>query len=180
MKVRTAITSSIRACALIPIAFALTACATRTPLLPADYAGPTAVLKDSAAMFSMSKADMYYASSINGIEVDNVRFATRSASEGRGPLMLLQKVERRIPTTPVKVQVVARTVYAMPIMAMTSTVYQVKGEVDFTPEPGKNYVVRGKLGPAYSAVWIEEEASSALVGSKIEVNGSAELGFFDK
>ncbi|AYR25462.1 hypothetical protein RC54_17280 [Herbaspirillum rubrisubalbicans] len=165
---------------LVGIVLSLTACATRTPLLPDNYAGPSAVLKDSADMLNMSKADMYYAASVNTIAVDNVRFATRSASEGRGAMMLLQKVERRIPATPLKVQVVARTAYAMPIMAMTGTVYQVKGDVDFTPEAGKSYVVRGKLGPTYSAVWIEEEGTSTMVGKKIEVNGSAELGFFDK
>ncbi|EIJ45605.1 hypothetical protein GWL_26330 [Herbaspirillum sp. GW103] len=180
MNIRIAIAGIARACVILAIPLTLAACATRTPLLPDDYAGPTAVLKDSADMLSMSKAYMYYAANINAIEVDNVRFATRRASEGRGALMLLQKVERRIPATPVKVQVVARTAYAMPIMAMTGTVYQVKGEIDFTPERGKSYVVRGKLGPNYSAVWIEEEASSTLVGQKIEINGSAELGFFDK
>ncbi|MBG7621498.1 hypothetical protein I5R65_18680 [Herbaspirillum sp. AP02] len=180
MNVRIATAGGFRTCAALSIALALTACATRTPLLPENYAGPTAILKDSAEMLTMSKADMYYATNINAVDVNNVRSATQGASQGRGALMLLQKVERRIPATPLKVQVVARTAYAMPIMAMTGTVYQVKGEIDFTPEPDKNYVVRGKLGPTYSAVWIEEEASSTLVGKKIEVNGSAELGFFDK
>lgn len=180
MNVRNAIAGGVRACMMLAVAATLTACATRTPLLPDNYAGPTAVLKDSADMLSMSKADMYYAANINAVDVDNVRFATRRASEGRGALMLLQKVERRIPATPVKVEIVARTAYAMPIMAMTGTVYQVKGKVEFTPERDKSYVVRGKLGPSYCAVWIEEEAGGTMVGEKIEVNGSAELGFLDK
>ncbi|NUU04091.1 hypothetical protein [Herbaspirillum robiniae] len=165
---------------ILAAALGLSACATYKTAIPEGYAGPTALLKDSSDVYSMSKADIFYTLSVNGDEIDNARFATRRANEGRGAIMAVQKVQRPIPAQPLKVGVSARTVYAAPIMAMANTVYAVKGIVSFTPETGKTYVVRGKLSPTYSAVWIEEEASKSVVGEKIEIQGSAELGFFEK
>lgn len=63
---------------------------------------------------------------------------------------------------------------------MTNQVYEVRGEIQFTPEDGKGYVVRGKLSEAYSAVWLEEGDSGNVVGTKFEKVGSTALGFFEK
>lgn len=158
----------------------LTACSTFKTAVPEGYSGPTATLKDSDDTYSASKADMFYALTVNGNDVDNARFSTRRANEGRGMMMAVQKFERKIPATPQAINIVGRTIFAAPIQAMTSTVYQVKGVVNFTPEANKVYVIRGKLDETYSAVWIEEESTKAVVGEKIEVNGSARLGFFEK
>lgn len=75
---------------------------------------------------------------------------------------------------------IARTQYAAPILALTGTIYQVKGVIEFTPLPDRSYVVRGELGDAYSAVWIEEDGSGTLVGKKVEIKGSAKLSAFEK
>lgn len=171
---------AFRASALVAMAVTLSACTTFKTAVPEDYTGPTAILKDSSDVYNMSKADIFYTLLVNGEEMNNALFATRGANQGRGAMMAVQKFQRRIPIEPLKVVVSARTTYAAPIMALTSTVYGVKGVVSFTPEAGKVYVVRGKLSEAYSAVWIEEEGNKALVGEKIEAQGSAKLGFFDK
>lgn len=73
-----------------------------------------------------------------------------------------------------------RTEYAAPILALTNAVYEVKGVVEISPEAGKTYVVKGGLSEDHSVVWIEDEATSQVVGRKVEVNGSAKLGFFQK
>lgn len=165
---------------ILASALALSACATFKPAVPEGYTGPTAMLKDSAEVASTSKADMFYTLSVNGNAIDNALFTTRRANEGRGMFMQVQQVSRPIPVQPLKVEISARTHYAAPILAMASTVYRVMGTVNFTPEAGKIYVVRGKLSEAYSAVWIEEEDSKTVVGEKIEAQGSAKLGFFEK
>ncbi|MDH3230310.1 MAG: hypothetical protein OEN55_11000 [Alphaproteobacteria bacterium] len=40
--------------------------------------------------------------------------------------------------------------------------------------------MKGELGEDYSAVWIEDQQSGEIVGEKIEIHGSAALGFFQK
>lgn len=89
-------------------------------------------------------------------------------------------LQREIPAQPTALTIVARTEYAAPILAMTNAVYQVKGEVRITPDPNKTYVVRGELGESYSAVWIQEEGTNVVVGTKVETKGSAKLGFFEQ
>lgn len=158
----------------------LTACAPFKTAIPDGYAGPTAVLKDSANVLSTSKADMYYALTVDGNDIDNMRFKTRRQNEGRGMMMNVVEAERKIPARQTRVSVVARTIYAAPILAMAGTVYQVKGDIVFIPEPNKAYIVRGALDEAYSAVWIEEESTKTVVGEKVEIKGSAKLGFFEK
>lgn len=58
--------------------------------------------------------------------------------------------------------------------------YQVKGDVQFTPEADKTYVVKGELGESYSAVWLEEFGAGAIAGTKVEIRGSAKLGILEK
>jgi hypothetical protein len=39
----------------------------------------------------------------------------------------------------------------------------VKGEVSFTPQAGRIYVIRGALSAAHSEVWIEDSATGERV-----------------
>ena len=48
------------------------------------------------------------------------------------------------------------------------------------PSQDVTYVVKGQLGDDYSAVWIEDEKTGSIVGSKIEIKGSAKLGILQK
>lgn len=156
-------------------------CATVAPSIPADYTGPRAMLEDTAVVHSGSKADMFIAEKANGNDIENSIRQSRIASHGQG-FALTTVVTRRavIAGQPLRIGVKGRTVYAAPIQALTSTVYQVAGEVEFTPLPDARYLIRGELGETYSAVWIEDAASKEVVGKKIEIKGSAKLGFFDK
>lgn len=170
----------LRSSLLLGCALALSACATFKTAVPEGYAGPTAILKDSADVASARKADIFYTLSVNGNEIDNALYTTLRVNQGRGMIMTVQHMERPIPAVPLTVGISAKTHYAAPILSMVNTIYNVKGTVNFTPEAGKIYVVRGKLSETYSAVWIEEEESKAVMGEKIEAQGSAKAGFFDK
>jgi len=89
--------------------------------------------------------------------------------------------QRAVPSAKsISVQLVARTEYAAPILALTGTVYQVKGTIEFVPEPDRRYIVRGALGETQSAVWLEDLDTMKLVGKKVVVEGSAKLGLFEK
>lgn len=155
-------------------------CATYQPSIPKNYTGPRAILCDSVKKHSSSKADFFHVSHVDGREVVNSRIQTRNANQGRGMTMDPVVLQREIVAQPTRLTIVGRTEYAAPILALTSAVYEVKGEVEFTPEPNKVYTVRGELGKSYSAVWVEEDISKAVVGKKVEVKGSAALGFFEK
>lgn len=157
---------------------ALSGCATYQPATPTEYTGPTAVIKDSAKVLSGSKADFYYVELVDGAKVENSRIRTLVANHGRGASMTPVVMDRQVPARPLKLSVAARTEYGAPVLALTGTVYQVKGMVEFTPEANKTYTVRGELGED-SSVWVEEDESKTIVGAKVEKHG-AKLGVFEK
>jgi hypothetical protein len=157
----------------------LAGCESIKPALPEGYAGPTAILKDSAKVISGSKADFYLVERINGNRVNNSQIQTEVANQGHGLSMTPIIVQRPVAAALLHVEIAARTGYAAPIQALVGPIYEIKGPVEFTAEAGKTYVVRGELGQAYSAVWIEEESTGALVGKKFEIKGSAKLGILN-
>ena len=170
-----------RRLALVFLALSMGGCATYTPSVPENYAGPKAQLADSAKVYSSSKADFFVAEQIDGASVDNSLNETFRRNQGRGMSMTPYYIDRPlIAERPIKILVKARTHYAAPIQALSSTVFQVKGEVEFTPKANGKYVVKGELGSNYSAVWIEDVETSVTVGQKVEAKGSAELGFLEK
>ena len=165
---------------LASLACLLTGCASYSPSIPEGYVGPQATIKDSATVHSASKVDYFYVAKIDGKIVNNSRAASLAANQGRGFQMSPVILTRDVPARPLTLDIVARTEYAAPILALTSTVYQVAGQITFTPAASKFYVVRGILSAEYAAVWIEDQESRQIVDKKIEAAGSAKLGFFQK
>lgn len=157
----------------------LSGCATYNPL-PEGYVGPRATIKESVQVYSSSKADFFYVAAIDNHEINNSRTNTLARNYGRGMSMTPYLVEREVPARDCILQLVGRTEYAAPILALTNTVYQVKGDVHFSPQPGKTYTVKGKLTETGSEVWIEEEGGGIVANTTVEVKGSAKLGIFEK
>jgi uncharacterized lipoprotein YmbA len=155
----------------------LAGCAVTSPSIPEHYAGPKSTIKDSVVPWSSSKADFFYLASINGQKIDNSATATRIANSGRG-LSNMKEVllDRPVPATSAIFHIIGRTEYAAPIQALTNPVYEVSGDISFSPEQDKVYVVKGDLGQDYSGVWIEEEDTHRIVGSKIEIRSGAAAG----
>lgn len=145
------------------------------------YAGPTANISDSYNVVSTSKVEFFYVGKLDGHDVENSRLNSLAANRGRGMNMTPVLVQRSVPASrSMSIEIVARTEYAAPILTLTNAVYQVKGTIDFTPEPGMEYVIKGELGEARSLVWLEETASHRVIGKKIAVEGPAKLGFLEK
>lgn len=163
---------------LLPIL--LCACAAPASTVPENYKGDIAVVRDSIYSNSSRKADIFFVSHIDGKKIRDSLIETRVRNNGRGFSMNPAVLDRPVQAQPSVFRIVGRTEYAAPILALTNTVYEVAGEVTFTPETNKTYVVRGELGENYSAVWIEETASKTVMGKKIEIKGSAKLGVFEK
>jgi hypothetical protein len=158
----------------------LAACAAPTTNVPETYKGPVAIIRDTAVSQTSNKANIFYLKAVDGQAIRNSLIATRQDNAGRGFALGTTEIERPVLPQAGVFSVAGRTEYGAPIQALTGTVYQVAGEVRFTPEAGKRYVVRGELGEQYCAVWIEEAGTRAVVGEKVELKGSGKLGFFEK
>lgn len=157
----------------------LAGCVT-TELVPEDYTGPTAIIEDSAVRNSQSQVDFFYLSKVDGQPVQNALRSSRMSSSGGGFNMSIAPVDRQVLPRNAVFEIVGKTAYAAPILAFTNKVYEVTGEVKFTPEERTVYQVKGELGESYSAVWIEEKETGKVIGEKIEIQGSAALNLFQK
>jgi hypothetical protein len=144
------------------VAFVLLAgCATQ--LLPDDYKGETAVLRDSYANFRSGgllgpdSAQFFVADEVDGKRIDNALGRTAMSNEGRGFAMTPVPYERRVPIRAMKVDLYGIVHYTAPIVELVNKTYETRRKVTFTPEPGGRYVVRGRLGESGSSLWIETE-----------------------
>lgn len=166
--------------AVTVVTFCLQGCATFTSPIPENYTGPVATIKDSVMAYSSAKADLFYLTHVEERRIEDSRSRTLKVNYGRGLNMTPVVLERKVPARTSTFKVVGRTEYAAPILALTNAVYQVTGDIKIAPEKDKTYIVKGELGENYSAVWIEDMETNSVVGEKIEIKGSAKLGFFEK
>lgn len=168
-----------RSFALLLALGALLAACTSNPI-PEGYTGPTAHINDSWTALSERAADIFYLAAIDGRQIQNDLAVTAGANYGNGFSLTPYGYGRDVPARAATFTIVGRTHYAAPILEMTNRIFEVRGDIQFAPEPNRSYVVKGKLGNDYSAVWIEDAATGQPVGPKVEVKGSAALGFFQK
>ena len=152
----------------------LSGCATQPSALPKDYGGPTALIADSSYDYSTRKSDFFFVDAIDGKAVGNALDKTANMNRGRGFGQHVQGADRPVEPKSSVFHIVGSTHYAAPILAMAGTSYYVDGDVTFTPVAGAAYVVKGSLGPDYSAVWIEDKASGRQMGNKLIIKGAAE------
>ena len=145
-------------CALFVL---LAGCATQ--LVPDDFKGQTATLRDTYANFHSGgllgpdSAQFFVASEVDGKPIETALGKTLSANNGRGFSMTPVPDERRVPIRTMKVKLYGEVHYAADIAILFNKTYETRREVTFTPEPGGRYVVRGKLADTGSSLWIETE-----------------------
>jgi hypothetical protein len=147
---------------------------------PPDHDFSSALIKESVQTYSTSKADFFVVTKIQQTSANNSLQKTLQVNAGRGLVMTPVLVDQEIAIQKVSMQLMGRTHYAAPILTLTNKVYEIKGEVEFTPEANKVYLVKGVLSEDYSAVWLEEEGSGKIMGNKIEKHGSTALGILEK
>lgn len=149
----------------------VTGCATK--LVTDDYAGPVAIVADSAVKLEKDnfllpdKGNFYYLLQVDGKSAGITNISTTAiVYSGTGGGFEPQHAERKVPAGPMKAKIRGTTYFGAPIGGIFGKTYLVEGVVDFNPRPGGNYVVRGRLGPGNSAVWIET-ASGKVVTRKV-------------
>jgi len=151
-------------------------CATNP--IPAGYTGPLSQISDTFTIDGNGAVDFFYLAKINGNTTDNALVATLQANSGRGFSMNPVPFYRSVPAQTATFSIVGRTHYAAPILELTHKVYQVAGDVSFTPTAGHVYQVKGVLAADGSSVWIEDETGSVM-DKRIELKNSA-LGILQK
>ncbi|HTE14881.1 MAG TPA: hypothetical protein VK642_07365 [Burkholderiales bacterium] len=154
----------------IVIAMFLHGCATYQPI-PEGYTGPVALVADSGVPESGTRARIFALMEIDGNKITNAFSASANASQGQGFRLTTKFVSRPLPARPMKVKLLASHTTAAPIHALFSQAagnfFSVEGVVDFVPEPGGEYVVKGDLKKDGSSVWIEDIRTKQPVTQKI-------------
>lgn len=137
--------------------------------LPANHDFSTAIIKDSAKVLDSDKADIFYASEVDGKAVKNSMQNTISGNQGRGMAMDPKLLDREIDANKMHIfTIVGATHYAAPIQEIIHKTYQISGKLQFIPEKNKKYLVTGELGEGGTSVWIEEEDTHKIMDKKIE------------
>ncbi len=152
-------------------------CASYAPI-QSGYGGAKATVADSYADLDGKCGKFFVLSQYNGHSVHNAVDATAAASQGQGPMMSAQGAEREVPAQEATFHILGQTRCAMPLITLTRTNYLVQGDIHFTPEAGKVYVVTGELEADHSAVWVREKSSQRQVGNKLLIHGAAKPGAF--
>ena len=163
----------------IIITLLMTGCASYNPSIPEGYTGPIAFIHDTNTSIDEGKTNIFYLSAIDGKDIENSRYKTDSASQGHGDHLHVILLNNRVPAGEHTFTIIGRTVYAMPLRAFAGTVYEVKGQVAFSPLPNEEYIVKGSLSEERSSVWIEKVSGGQII-KKIEIEGPSKLGFFEK
>jgi hypothetical protein len=148
------------------LAMLLTACATQ--LVPDNFKGETAILRDSYGSYrdggwlNTDTAHFFIATKVDGKIIANSLSETAGDNYGRGFSMTPVPFERRVPIKTMRVDLLGTTHHAADVGILLNKNYSVRRTVTFTPQPGGRYVVKGKLGDTGSSVWIESEDGTVV------------------
>ena len=136
----------------------LTGCASNP--LPDDYAGQTAVVKDSHANYvevngmKPEHVELFAMNEMDGKLIKNARYNTITATQANQyTRLIIVGAERKVPIKPLKVELVGQIYSTDSLLGPDPR--QTEKTVSFTPLAGETYVVRGRLGESGSDVWIE-------------------------
>jgi hypothetical protein len=141
--------------------------------IPEGYAGPTAIIKDTATKTGITKAEAFQVSKINGLMDTTSPMAT---PYGGGLAVSLRESQRTVPAgSPITITLSGGNIYAADGAALADMMSgnakkYVTGDVVFTPKPNGIYKVNGVAGKDSSTVWVEEEVARKVVTEKLTKN----------
>jgi len=151
---------------ILLVALLLASCGKQ--LVPDDFTGPTALIKDSFSnhvygnLLKPDTVDFYVLTEVDGEAIGNALAITRISNSGSGFFARPRNHERRVPIKRMRLKLLATTYIAAPIGEIFIKTYPVERTVEFTPQPGGVYVVSGKMGPNGSNVWIQTEGGEVV------------------
>ncbi|MFY9511040.1 MAG: hypothetical protein WAQ05_08720, partial [Rubrivivax sp.] len=141
--------------------------------LPAVQAQDSlASVADSVALTDSGTGAFFIVEKVDGkATADNMLQASHRASRGKGGYFTIVHQERTVPAgRPVKLALQAEMSKAgPPIFSLFSKVtsYRAAGDIEVTLQPSTRYRVRGMLDAYRREVWLEDEVSGQMVGTRI-------------
>ena len=148
---------------ILPILLAVGALASCTPpLVPPDYSGPTAIIRDKAEAHSSTQIFYYALWKVDGGSVDNSSSISREMNYGQGLTLTPRQFQREVPIRPMVLTLKAGNQFGADIQALFSKDFSVTGTTNFTPKPGKLYTVNGSVTETTISVWLEDENGRKL------------------
>lgn len=128
------------------------------------FNGPLVVVEDSYQRISQIKGNLFYIERVDGKEIENIRHVTR-AYGGYLSAVMFRPYSRKLPVRKMTVNLVANS----------TTLYEegsrLQNEVEFEPEAGHIYMVKGLIKGYNFSVWIEDNNGKRvtdIVKGKIE------------
>lgn len=164
--------------AAVAAVIALWGCTTNP--VPEGYTGPVAKITDTYNYRSDTAYDFFVVTKVNGKRIEESVSTTAALNEGRGFAMRVFAISRKVPAEEATFTVMGRTHYAAPILAMVNPVYEITGDIKFTPLPNHDYYVEGKMDDDHSVIWIRDNTTHQQVADKIEIKGSTRVGLLQK
>jgi hypothetical protein len=160
---------------ILALSLMLGGCVTLHNPIPKDYSGSLANVHDSFKVHSSRSADIFYIKQINNKDVINAFWKTNRASIGQNGQLMTQGHSHRIPTRKNKLLLSGETTHGAPIgyVLNAGSNYVVQGELEFTAEKDKHYLISGELSKKRSAVWIED-IDGNIVSDVIEIIAGSE------
>jgi hypothetical protein len=144
---------------LLFIVTVLSGCKTTvTSAVPQDYVGNVVNINDTYERQSSGSAIFYYTDNINNIEVNNALSNSSGGSYGQGNKLSLRGIARKMPLSPQRIKLVGRYFHIMPLVSIVGfkSEQTVEGWVTLELKADTDYVIKGNLSEAYSAIWIED------------------------
>ena len=139
---------------------------------PPDYTGPTANVADQVVTAGSQRLHVFEITQVDGRRLSSSSMATTRAGQGSGMTLAPVALTNELPVRLTQVRVQAATQYASPMLAMANSTCRTVGEVSFTPEEGKRYIVNGRIAANVCEVWIEDLATGQPVTDKITGPGT--------
>ena len=140
---------------------------------PPDYTGPTANVADQVVAISPQQLHIFEMTQVDDRRLASSSMASTRAGQGSGMTVAPVALTNELPLRAARVRLQATTQYASPMLAMSNATCRTVGEVSFTPEEGKRYVVGGRIAAKVCEVWIEDPATGQAVTEKISGPGTA-------
>ncbi len=138
---------------------------------PPDYTGPTVNVADQVVAISAQRLHVFEMTQVDDRRLSSSSMATTRAGQGSGMTVAPVALTNELPLQPARVRLQATTQYASPMLAMSNATCRTVGEVSFTPQEGKRYVVSGRIAAKACEVWIEDTATGQAVTEKISGPG---------
>ncbi|MBD8513513.1 hypothetical protein IFO68_12610 [Photobacterium sp. CAU 1568] len=150
---------------LIFIVFvSMAGCASFMPV-PENYNGPTATIKDSYSNKQSTTAHFFTLQKIDGNYVSNSFGATRSANYGSGAAFEPEITVREVLPKEQIFTITGYIFFPTDAQLLFGDNLAVRGDLQFSPEAGETYVVKGTVSEKVSEVWLEDSEGD-IVGQK--------------